>query len=779
MQWRTLFNSIMAASVAFSLSGCEREAEPEKQAPQPQEQATAPADTAGRAAPAGEGSAQPGARRNLYWGDTHLHTNYSPDAYSLLTTTADPDTSYRFAKGLPVIADLSRSRVQIETPLDFLVVTDHAEYMGVIPELARGNQALVNTKTGPRWKKMLDEGKGSELFMELIKAINTNPAELADLNSEDVRRSVWETIVDTAENHNEPGKFTAFVGWEWSSVPDGRNLHRIVFTPHGKDKAMQYLPYSLLDSSKPRDLYNWLTKTASETGSDFVAIAHNMNLSGGSMFPLYDEDGRPIDLEYATMRERWEPVDEVSQYKGDSETHPKLSPNDPFADFETYEHALAVGVETKPEPDPGDYARSALKRGLELENGLGKNPYKFGMVGATDSHTAFSSAEENNFLGKYALDSIPENKTKTTVPGAVGWDAAAEGLAGVWATANTREAITAAFKRKEVYATTGPRIQLRFFGGYEYAAADTKAPDLASVGYAKGVPMGGDLAQAPKGKAPTFLVHAAKDPKEGNFDRIQIIKGWLGTDGKTREKIYDLALSDGRTDGSQAVGNTVDIKTGMYTNDIGAPELVAVWTDPEFDPGLRAFYYIRVIQIPTPRHSLYDAIALGIDPKETKHPATIQERAYSSPIWYTPDPGVLKEVTKLTLAKKEGMTIDSVVKDGFKQMTGDEIRKQLLGKTLMLRDLSSGRVYEGKLLESGKRIVKDATTQGVRQAADAVYHGGGPVLLGEAAYEIKDNAIVSTDGLRTIKSAVYRKGDRIVAARDADNGAVNYELSVK
>jgi hypothetical protein len=329
-------------------------------------------------------------------------------------------------------------------------VTDHAEYMGVIPEIANGNELLLKTEMGQMSKQMLDEGKGSELFMKLIEMINTDPAALEPLNSEEVRRSVWESIVNTAESHNEPGKFTAFIGWEWSSLPDGRNLHRIIFTPDGKDKAMQYLPYSLLDSSKPRDLYNWLTKTSTAANTDFVAIAHNMNLSGGSMFPLYDEDGRPIDLEYAKMRERWEPVDEVTQYKGDSETHPKLSPNDQFADFETYEHALAVGVETKSEPDAGDYARTALMRGLKMENTIGKNPFKFGMVGATDSHTAFSSAEENNFLGKYALDSIPENKTKETVPGAVGWDAAAQGLAGVWATENTREGITAAFKRKEV-----------------------------------------------------------------------------------------------------------------------------------------------------------------------------------------------------------------------------------------------------------------------------------------------------------------------------------------
>ena len=714
----------------------------------------------------------------LYWGDTHLHTNYSPDAYSLLTTTADPDTSYRFAKGLPVIADLSRSRVQIGTPLDFLVVTDHAEFMGALPELAKGNQELLNTKNGPRWKKMLEEGRGGEVFFDIINLANSDIAALQELNSEAIRRSVWSEIIDTAERHNDPGKFTAFIGWEWSSVPDGRNLHRIVFTPDGKDKAIQYLPYSLLDSSKPRDLYSFLTKTSDAVGTDFVAIAHNMNLSAGSMFPLRDESGNPIDLEYAEMRERWEPVDEVSQYKGDSEAHPKLSPNDPFADFETYEHLLDPTATEIPEPDPGDYARTALMRGLEMENRIGKNPFKFGMVGATDSHTAFSSAEENNFLGKYALDSIPENKTKQTVPGAVGWDAAAEGLAAVWATENTREAITAAFKRKEVYATTGPRIRLRVFGGYGFTNADAQSPDLAGIGYDKGVPMGGDLSQAPAGKAPTFLVHAAKDPKEANLDRIQIIKGWLGTDGRTREKIYDLALSDGRSNGSQMVGNTVDLKTGKYTNDIGAKELATVWRDPDFDPGLRAFYYVRVIQIPTPRHSLLDAISLGIDPKETHHPSTIQERAYSSPIWYTPEPSILKQVAERPMATTEGLTVSQIAGDGYSQMSSEDIRSHLLGKTLLLKDLSSGQVYQGALLESGKRMLKD-TGVAAEQRTQAAFHGGGPLLMGEADYEIRDDMIVSTDGLRTISSRLYRKGDRILAARDVDGGTIKFEVSIK
>ena len=714
----------------------------------------------------------------LYWGDTHLHTNYSPDAYALLTTTADPDTSYRFAKGLPVIADLSRARVQIRTPLDFLVVTDHAEFMGVISELALGNEELMETELGQRWKPMLEEGRGSEVFFELVDAANRDPASLLPLNSEDVRSTVWESIVDTAETHNEPGVFTAFIGWEWSSLPDGRNLHRIVFTPDGKDKAMQYLPYSLLDSDKPRDLYNWLASTADSAGTDFVAIAHNMNLSAGSMFPLYDESGNPIDMEYAELRERWEPVDEVTQYKGDSETHAKLSPNDPFADFETYEHLLDPNASGAPEPDEGDYARTALMRGLQMANSIGKNPFKFGMVGATDSHTAFSSAEENNFLGKYALDSIPENGGMETVPGAVGWDAAAQGLAGVWATENTREAITAAFKRKEVYATTGPRISLRVFAGYDFTEKHLQASDLAAVGYRHGVPMGGDLAQPESGKPPTLLVQAARDPKGANLDRVQVIKGWLRADGNVEERIYDIALSDGRTDGKVAVGNTVDLASASYTNDIGAAELAAVWTDPDFDPGLRAFYYIRVIEIPTPRHSVFDAVALGIDPAETKKPTIIQERAYSSPIWYTPNNQRAKLVPILPLAQDRAPMVADLLAEGYVQMTGGEI-EALIGKQLVLRNRVSGQRYTGQLLEGGRRVLNVPSGADLGSAAQGLYHGGDSVLMGESGYAIEGDTIITTDGLRTITSTLYRKDDQIVAARDVDAGRANFEVSVE
>lgn len=574
----------------------------------------------------------------LLWGDTHLHTSYSFDAFTLGNITADPDTAYRFAKGLPVIHPGHRARVRIDRPLDFLIVTDHAEGLGAMPELAAGNPLLVSNERGERWRQMIVAGKLNDTLNEIVQLGAEQPEEIAFLNDPRVFRTAWKSTAETADRHNEPGKFTAFIGWEWTSTPSGMNLHRIVFTPDGSDKAAQYLPFSLNDSEKPRDLWTWLAKTAKDVGTDFLAIGHNSNLSNGRFFPLEDEDGQPVDHEYAQLRDRWEPVEEVTQYKGDSETHPLLAPDDEFADFERYKHRLDGGPL---EHVIGSYARSGLIRGMQLEAEIGSNPYKFGMIGATDTHTGFASAEEKNFLGKYAQDSIPEAKAKATVPGSLGWDASAMGFAGVWAADNTRKAIFEAFRRKEVYATTGPRIRLRFFGGWNYDSQDADSTNLASLGYEKGVPMGGDLPKAPAEKSPKFLIAALKDPLDANLDRIQVVKGWVAADGSAQERIYNVAWSDERKldDNGQLppVGNTVSLSSGVYENSIGAVELSAVWEDPDFDATLRAMYYARVIQIPTPRHTLLDTIALQEPPEAAKgHASVIQERAYSSPIWYSP-----------------------------------------------------------------------------------------------------------------------------------------------
>lgn len=579
----------------------------------------------------------------VLWGDTHLHTSYSPDAYFFGNMTADPDTAYRYAKGLPVVHPYTRAKIQIHTPLDFLVVADHAEMMGVPLLLFQGDERLVNTATGRRLMKMMKAGKGEAAFMDFLTQINSNEP-YSDLDDDGVKRSVWTDTVAITERHDDPGRFTSFIGWEWTSTPAGKNLHRVVFMPQGGDVAAKFIPYSSFDSAKPEDLWAWLEETAPSVGADFIAIPHNSNISGGLMFNDVDSEGRPITAEYARTRMKWEPVIEVTQIKGDSETDPILSPNDDFADFEPFNHAIDVdslASEEKAPLTPGDFARSALKRGLELESKTGANPYKFGMIGSTDSHTGIASTEEDNFWGKTAFDSTPENTFGTFLDiKGFGADMSASGLAAVWTEENGREAIFTAFRRKEVYASTGPRIRVRLFGGWDFKSDNADDKDIAQIGYNGGVPMGGDLTQAPAGRSPRFLVYAIKDPKNANLDRIQVVKGWLDANGSAQEQVYNVAWSDDRTlhaDGSlKPVGNTVNLTTGMYTNDIGDAQLSTVWEDPDFDPAARAFYYVRVLQIPTPRHTLYDAIALGMDPEQTGHPPTIQERAYSSPIWYTP-----------------------------------------------------------------------------------------------------------------------------------------------
>ena len=570
----------------------------------------------------------------VFWGDTHLHTSYSPDAFFFGNTTADPDTAYRYAKGLPVVHPYHKARIQIGTPLDFLVVADHAEMMGVPFQIMRGDEQVAKTASGKRLAKMMGSGEGQVAFTEFLGRINSN-SPYEDLNTEEIRKSVWSETVAITERHNVPGEFTSFIGWEWTSTPGGKNLHRVVFTPQGGDVAAKFIPYSSFDSDKPEDLWDWLASTSAQSGAEFLAIPHNPNISGGLMFNDVDSEGRPITAEYARMRMRWEPVMEVTQIKGDSETDPILSPNDEFAAFEPFMHVLDsedLGSGAKPELGPGDFARSALGRGLEIESKVGANPYKFGMIGSTDSHTGMASAEEDNFHGKTVYDSIPENRFNSFMGiKGFGADMSASGLAGVWSPVNERGALFDSFRRKEVYASTGPRIRLRFFGGWDFDDDDADGPGLARIGYDEGVPMGGDLTQGPEGGAPTFLMYAIKDPRGANLDRVQVVKGWLDADGKSQEKVYDVAWSDKRVlgdDGSlPPVGNSVDLETGSYTNDIGDAQLSTAWTDPDFDPGVRAFYYVRVLQIPTPRHTLYDGISLGMTPEETEHPAPIQERA--------------------------------------------------------------------------------------------------------------------------------------------------------
>jgi hypothetical protein len=598
----------------------------------------------------------------LYWGDTHLHTSYSFDAFLNLNDSADPDTAFRWARGLPVIHPYTEARVQIGTPLDFLVVSDHAEAMGVLRAIINHQEEfgeLSGWDTVKRWitittiRVAVWAGYGSAVFKDVlpVKLDNwgSNPVtdpgnppmddSLGDI-SPTVKTS-WGEIIDAAEKNNQPGNFTALLGWEWSSIPAGANLHRVVVTPNGRDQAGQYMPYGSDQSQYPEDLWAWLETTAERTDSEFIAIPHNSNISKGYMFDETTLRGKPMSAEYIETRRRWEPVVEMTQIKGDSETHPSLSPEDPFAGFEPFEFYLQQDWQPY-RAAIGDFVRPALGRGLQIEQALGNNPFKFGMIGSTDAHTGLSSSEEDNFWGKMAYDSIPANKRGDSLGGvkATGWDMAASGMAAVWAEENTRQGIFDAMKRREVYATTGPRIALRVFAGWDFLTTDAQLPDLAALGYAGGVPMGGELKSSGDPKADIrLLISAMKDPKGANLDRVQVIKGWVDAEGKSREKIFDVAWSGERlptADGSlPPVGNTVDEATASYSNDIGSAQLTAMWEDPEFDPIQSAFYYVRVLQIPTPRHSLYDAAALRIKPP-AEYPASIQERAYSSPIWYKP-----------------------------------------------------------------------------------------------------------------------------------------------
>ena len=588
----------------------------------------------------------------VYWGDTHLHTSMSFDVYLFGTPNSTPETAYQFAKGFPVVNPATGTRWQLREPLDFLVIADHAETLGSVVRVFEGDEEVAQTKTGQAMLKLAPDQSEHQL-QAIYDAFNyaasgqenelgiTGEDLYRDLHGGTKRKNAWQRNIDAAERHNDPGKFTALIGFEWSSNTNGGNLHRVVFQAENGDVANQYIPFSYLESDDPEDLWKWLDITSKKTGATFVAMPHNSNISIGQMFPLVRANGEPVDADYAKTRMRWERVVEVTQIKGDSEAHPALSPNDEFADHETYDYALTPEG-SRPKPTQSDYVRNGLMRGLELEKTLGTNPYKFGLAGATDSHTGISAVEEDNFAGKGQHDSKPELRTHPTGLGSsMGWDMAAAGYVGVWANNNTREDITAAFKRREVYATTGPRIQLRFFGGYDFNSTDTNEKDIGSVGYSRGVPMGSDLKSAVDGKAPTFLIGALKDPNSGNLDRVQIVKGYLNDDGKAEERIYDVAVSNDREIDANGrcktpVGSTVDLKTGNYTNTIGDAQFATTWTDPDFDPNKRAFYYVRVLEIPTPRHSLIDSIALGIGWQETNRPATIQERAYSSPIWHTP-----------------------------------------------------------------------------------------------------------------------------------------------
>ena len=588
------------------------------------------------------------------WGDSHLHTSLSMDA-GLFGNRLSPREAYRFARGEEVVSS-SGQVVRLSRPLDWLVVADHSDGMGFFGDIAAGKPELMAYEQSARWIKAFKEGGDAavQASLDLITTFSNDKMdpEMFALYSPGSKpfKNLWEKVIDDAEMFNDPGRFTALIGFEWTSLIKGNNMHRVVIMRDGAVRARQVVPFTMTapqGSPDPRDLWKYMTNYENKTDGEVLAIAHNGNLSNGIMFPLEAQwNGTELDETYVSQRGKWEPLYEVTQIKGDGEAHPFLSPDDEFADYETWDVAnLDASVAKTNDMLAGEYAREALKRGLAIENRLGTNPYKFGMIGATDSHTSLATAEEDNFFGKHSgYEPSPGRMShpfmETDKGKIVGWQMVASGLAAVWATENTREAIFDAMQRKEVYGTTGPRMAVRMFGGWEFTDQDLKNRILANAGYEKGTPMGGDLRVKPKdATAPNFMVYALRDPIGANLDRIQIVKGWLDVDGTTHEKVYDVAWAGERVLDKKgklpAVGNTVDAATASWTNTIGAAELSTVWTDPDFDAKQKAFYYARILEIPTPRWSTYDAFRFGIDLPEGA-PVSTQERAYTSPIWYTP-----------------------------------------------------------------------------------------------------------------------------------------------
>lgn len=583
----------------------------------------------------------------VLFGDTHFHTELSFDA-GLIGTRLDTDDAYRFARGEKVISNTGQP-VQLIRPLDFLVITDHAELIGLAPQIRNSAPELLADPWGRHIYDMFNSGPDGRMkaFVEII-AVSTTPPFESPMSSNEAAQSIWADFVHKADTYNEPGSFTAMTGYEWTSTPIGNNLHRVVILADGAKTTSRTLPYSMFDSIHPEDLWKYLSSYEADTGGRALAVPHNGNLSNGLMFSGRMSNGRRISREYAEMRMRYEPLHELSQMKGDEETHPLLSPDDEFADFENWDSGNLAGNQAKEESMlQYEYARSALKLGLEIAGRIGVNPYKNGLIAATDTHTGLATSREENYFGKYQhTEPSPTRHNGEVIPAEdpalriMTSQEGASGLTAVWARNNTRGDIFGAMQRKEVYGTTGTRIRVRVFGGWNFEPGDVLASDFAQTGYSGGAPMGGDLLNPPPGATPKFIIRALKDPDGANLDRVQVVKGWLDKDGETHERIYDVVVSDDREiseDGRarEPVGSTVDIPNATYTNSIGEPVLTGHWEDPDFDQAEAAFYYVRVIEIPTPRWTTHDAVFFGI-PLPDRVPPTVQDRAYTSPIWYTP-----------------------------------------------------------------------------------------------------------------------------------------------
>jgi Protein of unknown function (DUF3604) len=704
-------------------------------------------------------------QREAFFGQTHSHTSWSLDAYIIGNHLTGPEEAYKFSLGQP-IKHPAGFDVKLRRPLDFHGVTDHSEYVGMI-RLANDPTSPVSKLPIAQRLQVRSPADVIPIFKWLAGSLAKNEP-IKELLDPAVAGTVWKENIAIADKYYRPGKFTTFVAYEWTSAPNNRNMHRNVFFKDSK--KVPALPFTAIDSLYPNDLWNWMDAQR-KSGTELLAISHNANLSDGIMFPVEEDyKGRAIDAAWAQQRMTNEPLTEIKQIKGTSETHPALSPNDEFANYEIM--SFLIGIDNSTSKVYGSYIREAYQNGLAMQQARGYNPYKMGVVGASDSHNTAVSYTHSNFFGQHGgLDAAPKERLANKVEAGMSvLQTGTSGLGGVWAEENTREAIFSAMQRRETFATSGVRIKVRLFGGWDFGPDLLKQKDWARTGYAKGVPMGGDL-PAPTGKAPTFVVWAVKDPDDGNLDRIQIVKGWT-KHGQIFEKVHDVAWSGNRkrdpvTGRVAAVGTTVDVKNASYTNTIGAVELKAVWTDPEFDPSLDAFYYTRVLQIPTPRWSTYDAKRLGVAPP-SEVPATVQERAWSSPIWYAPSAAARQSAAR-------GVTVADLKQRGAVALDDAQLKQLVVGQTLEVRNTVTSQRVEILYGADGRRVITGRDGK-PGTAGDFLAMSELGLSSQSAAYEIRGGRIITMLGGTPFDVAVYKVGDKYVAARGSEFGYANYEV---
>ncbi|MCB1707456.1 MAG: DUF3604 domain-containing protein [Halioglobus sp.] len=708
-------------------------------------------------------SAAPNPERNVYFGETHVHTAWSLDAFvGFGVTMGGPDTFYKYATG-ETVQHPGGFPVKITEPLDWAADTEHVEYLGAAQSALDPNSPLSKTLLGHAIK--FGKEKDALLTFKLLQVTIIKGHPIEALMSPEILGTYWQRLVEIADDFYRPGEFTTFAAYEWTSTPNTSNMHRNIFFLD--TRKVPELPFTSIESTDPRDLWQWMDGQRA-MGNELLAISHNGNLSNGLMFPtVQDEGGLPLDKAWAETRMRNEPLSEMKQVKGQSETTPALSPNDEFANYEVFVWQLLGGTGTP--HNYGSYIRPAYRDGLAMQTVLGANPYKFGLVGGSDAHVNSVPYRQNNYRGVHGTaDDTPQKRLHG---GALGlnnlWPTPA-GLTAVWAEDNNREAIFSALKRKEAYSTSGVRIKVRLFGGWDFTADMLTRADWVRTAYATGATMGGDL-PAPTAKAPSFALWAVMDPTSANLDRIQIVKGW-SSNGQSFERIYDVAWSGDRQPDPVSgkvppVGNTVNLMDASYTNTIGAPELSAVWSDPDFDPALDAFYYARVLEIPTPRWSTIQALQLGeVPPSGAGFQPLIQERAWTSPIWYTPDDEARR-------AAPAGITVAELQRKGALVLDTEALKKLIVGRTIHVRNAVSGEEYEILNGPDGRRLI--TAVNGQMPAADgmvSVFHGR------QMQYQLKDGRYEVEIAGTPIELTVYRLGDKYYAARSNEFGYANYEL---